>query len=400
MRVTKEMEDVDKVDEILHQSHLPHDLITHHMLTRLPIKSLLLFKSVSKQWYSTLSSYQFAHTHFKLSSFSHTQFFFIQNKNNYYLFSCNDDEMGGTANDSNKNLVKLGGNFHDEELVLIGSCNGLVCLASFSGCFFILWNPITGRFCKYSDPDISGETCHSCRVSWGFGYVSSIDDYKIVRILEMNDTREIKVHVFSLKSNKWTQISNEHYQCEFLLRTTEHEVNEFDHVDEAPFRYPYAFHSRQGVLVNEVLYWIVSEMIGWGRKIVAFDLVLEKFDTIVDLDLVSNDVYWDKFLCVMGGCLSKCGVNMRDDVSITMLKGPGKVESICLSRGLRLRSCQGFVGFTRTGKFYILLEDSTIGIINPNSQPKKYTPLVTFESLGKSRVTSYFPSLISPYTAV
>ncbi|KNA03560.1 hypothetical protein SOVF_207960 [Spinacia oleracea] len=384
-----------KNEQVLHQRHLPDDLITQHILPKLPVKSLFKFKSVSKQWYSTLSSYQFANTHFKLSPSSHTQFIFIQNRNDFYLFSCNDDgdEIGDYCK---KNLLKLGFDFNDEELVLIGSCNGLVCLASFSGYFFVLWNPLTGQFRKYSDPELLVDSSSSFRVSWGFGYVSVTDDYKVVRILELNGSLDIWVHVFSLKWNRWTRMSNEVCQDLISLRTNERQRLELDHGGESLF--PYSFHSRQGVLVDETLYWIVSKENGWCRKIVAFNLVLEMFESFICMDLVSNGVYLDKFVFAMGGCLYKCRVDVRDDIRIDMLKGSGKVDSLRLSRDLRLRSCQGFVGFSRTGKFYILLEDSTIGIINPNSEPIKYTPVIHFESLGKSRVTSYVPSLILPYT--
>ncbi|KAL2895994.1 F-box protein CPR1 [Bienertia sinuspersici] len=231
------------------------------------------------------------------------------------------------------------------------------------GFFFILWNPITGKFCKYSDPDNSFDSSSNCRVSWGFGHVSSVvDDYKIVRILELNASMEIRVHVFSLKSNKWKRIE---------LMTKNHPL-----IAEDPY-ISLSFYSRQGVLVNKTLYWIVSNTNNWDRKIVAFDLENETFNTVFDMNLVSNDVYRDNFLCVMGGCLSKFGVNIRDDVYINMLKGDGKAESIRLSRDLRLRSCRSFVGFTKNGGFFVLMENSTIGIINPTSQPMnyKFTPL-------------------------
>ncbi|CAO2830094.1 unnamed protein product [Amaranthus hypochondriacus] len=394
----------DEVDQVIHQWNLPIDLISQHIMRRLPIKSLIKFKSVSKQWYATISSHHFALTHFKFSPYSFpssiVQFLFIQNRNNYYLFTCNDevgDDIGNTIDTSNPNLVKISFNFHDDidnELVLIGSCNGLVCLASFSDSVFILWNPLTGQFRKYSDPDFSVNSTGVFRISWGFGYVSLTDDYKIVRVLELSDGLLIKVHVFSLKLNKWTRIDNELYHDILSSRKCVELENDGNH-----FRRSYVFHSRRGILVNETLYWSVYDSSTWGRGIIAFDLARETFDTIVDLELVSNNVYWDKFLCVMGGCLSKCGVNMRDDVYIDMLKGLGKVDYIRLFRDLRLRSCQSVVGFTRTGKFFILLEDSTIVLVDPGSQPMKVIPVVTFNSLGKSRISTFVPSLISPYNA-
>ncbi|XP_074284081.1 uncharacterized protein LOC141608638 [Silene latifolia] len=72
----------------------------------------------------------------------------------------------------------------NEKMALVGTCNGLVCLGSKSGCLFIIWNPITREFYKYKDPEIAKFTREDCRVTWGFGYVSAVDDYKIVRITE------------------------------------------------------------------------------------------------------------------------------------------------------------------------------------------------------------------------
>ncbi|CAO2830095.1 unnamed protein product [Amaranthus hypochondriacus] len=394
----------DEVDQVIHQRDLPIDLISQHIMRRLPIKSLIKFKSVSKQWYSTISSHHFALTHFKFSPysipFSIVQFLFIQNRNNYYLFTY-DDEVGDDSRNSIDtsipNLVKLRFNFHDDiddELVLIGSCNGLVCLASFSDSIFILWNPLTGQFRKYSDPDFSVNSIGVFRISWGFGYVSLTDDYKIVRVLELSDGLLIKVHVFSLKLNKWTRIDDELYHDILSSR----KWVEFEN-DGNRFRRCYVFHSRQGILVNETLYWIIYDSSTWGMGIIAFDLALETFDTIVDLEWISKEPYWDKFLCLMGGCLSKCGVNICDDVYINMLKGPRKVDSIRLFRDLRLSSCQSVVGFNRTGKFFMLLENSTIVLVDPRSQPMKVIPVVTFKGFGKSRISTFAPSLISPYNA-
>ncbi|KAK9724784.1 hypothetical protein RND81_05G098000 [Saponaria officinalis] len=185
------------------------------ILTRLPTKSVLRFKLVSKQWYSTLSSYHFGNTHFKLSSLINpstpNHFVFVQSCQNFYLFTYNENEGGENG------LIRLEHDFRednlgfivkgsDDNVVLIGSSNGLVCWGSLYD--FILWNPVTRRSKKFdSDPDNRLNLSTICRVSWGFAYVASIDDYKIVRIVELPRTREIMVHVFSMKSNSWRRIT-------------------------------------------------------------------------------------------------------------------------------------------------------------------------------------------------
>lgn len=386
-------------EEGLHQHYLPHDLISHHILTKLPIKSVLRFKSVSKLWYSTLSSSQFALTFSKLSSSFHPtspiQFLFIQNDYTYYLYSYNDDDEIITSYTSFKNLQELGSS--DNKYILVGSCNGLICLASSFGNFIILWNPVTGKSQKYLDHKLVIDSSRPFRVSWGFGYVSGVDDYKVIRIIELGATLKFRVHVFSLKSNKWERIAHELYQDIFSLKCTSYERYEFNSNDFELW-FPFSFQSIQGVLVNETLYWIVSKANDQGKQVVSFDLVSDKFDTVVDLNLISNFAYEDKFLCVMGGCLSKCGVNRYDDVFINMFKCPGEVETICVSRDLGLYFCQNCVGFTRTGKFFILLDNSILGLIDPSSDLMMYERLVNFDVSRNSHVASYVPSLTLPYT--
>lgn len=158
-----------------------------------------------------------------------------------------------------------------------------------------------------------------------------------------------------------------------------------------------SFETHRGVLVNETLYWIAADIEIWERKIVSFNLALETFDEFPYLKLASSDVYRDNFLCLMGGCLSTCGVNMRDDVYVTISKSPGRKESIFLLRDMGWGSCQDLVGFTRTGKFFIVDRYSKeLGLVDPGSSPMKYTPLVRFERGCNLDIINHVPSLISP----
>ncbi|KAK9724783.1 hypothetical protein RND81_05G097900 [Saponaria officinalis] len=124
------------------ENYLSEDLITQEILTRLPIKSILRFESVSRKWYSTLSSSNFAISHLKKSPFSHpyapTQTLFIK----------------------------------------CGSCNGLICLTRPSK-YFLSWNPSTRKSRKYeSDSCLKGIDKEDCVI----------------------------VHVFSVGENRWRKI--------------------------------------------------------------------------------------------------------------------------------------------------------------------------------------------------
>ncbi|XP_074284048.1 F-box/kelch-repeat protein At2g43270-like [Silene latifolia] len=126
------------------QRELPHDLISEMILTRLPIKSILRFRSVSKLWYSTLSSSLFAFAHLKFPNPSLTESLLIRNGKRFQIMSYKNGEI---------DLVNVEVDFDvgDENMDLVGTCNGLVCLGSSSGRLSIIWNPITREFRKYLD---------------------------------------------------------------------------------------------------------------------------------------------------------------------------------------------------------------------------------------------------------
>ncbi|XP_074283640.1 F-box/kelch-repeat protein At3g23880-like [Silene latifolia] len=223
----------NKKQVVEQQTYFSDDLMNEEILTRLPVKSVLRFKSVSKQWYSTLSSFNFANTHLLKSPLSHpsasVNTLFIKCRLNCYLFSYDDDDNDDQISSNVQgNLVKLNIDFDDEEddLQLTGCCNGLICLSNTFGAtpasneYFIIWNPATRKLHKYASYgylECFNEEQYFF-VAPGFGYVSSVNDYKYVRILkvlsyigegEYSSTNSI-VHIFSLKENKWRKIDFDH----------------------------------------------------------------------------------------------------------------------------------------------------------------------------------------------
>ncbi|KAL9240526.1 hypothetical protein vseg_014734 [Gypsophila vaccaria] len=378
------MEHHSKVQrDLVQQRDLPHDLITQNILTRLPVKPLVRFKSVSKQWYSTISSPQFGLAHFSFPRPSSVESLLIRSNDNFKLFCYENGDI---------NLHKIDVDFDvgNEKLILVGSCNGLVCLGSISGRLFIIWNPITREFRKYTDVGIGKFDADGWMVTWKFGYVSGVDDYKIVCIYKKLFVGSIKVYVFSLRSNKWRRINND----------PAHNFSDSSTIERL---------HKPGVLVNETLYWmggVPSMLEGLERKILSFDLALELFDTFPYLE-VSTPITWvirneslDDFLCVIKGCLSKYGrlVKTGEGV-ITILKSPGETEQILLPRDLISSRCQNLIGFSGSDKFftqYYENHEPRLGMVDPSSRPMTHTPLVTLDRWSKNEIASYSASLISP----
>ncbi|KAL2921847.1 hypothetical protein RDABS01_013338 [Bienertia sinuspersici] len=372
---------IDEEDyEFCQKMELPHDMIIYDIVTRLPIKSILKYKSVSKQWYNSLSSSNFGNAHFKLSSlyhpFSTVYCVLIHSGNYYYLYSLDEnEEPDHVYPDYEKGLFKLDIDFDyssNDEIFLIGSCNGLLCLYSLLG-YLIIWNPIIHEWAKFSYPLMKGFQ----NSTWGFGYVSSTDDYKVVRINSDKESRVTLAHVFSLRTQKWKQIHDDSL----------HGIMMPDNV--------------AGVLINETLYWIMHKQ-GDGTKqgIIGYDLVHEKFKGI--RGLIPSDSYLSsfQFLGCMGGSLAMGRYTNRGDVSITILKQNGQMEYIGLYRDMNLRSCSAVIGFTKGGKFLVQLGDQELGLVDPSSLPKRYNRVLTFKSQQRSDtacVLSHTPSLISPF---
>ncbi|XP_074281643.1 F-box/kelch-repeat protein At3g23880-like [Silene latifolia] len=363
-------------------SYLSDDLIIQEILTRLPIKSILRFKSVSKQWYSTLSSSDFVNAHLIKSPFSHpsapVNTLFITSGKNHYLFSYDDDDdqISGNFED---NLVKLDVDFGvgKDYLLLSGCCNGLVCLTTAWDEYLIIWNPATRKLHKYPSYgylkrlDKAGPVI----VSFGFGYASSVDDYKCVVILPVvqGSTTSNIVHVFSLRENRWRKI-------------------DFFH-DPLVFGSP-------SVLVRDKLYWSAYSKQA-GYLLVSFDLAVERFDVI--------NIAWDKsdFLGVMRGCLSKCNYSQTftGDKLLHLMEPPVIVKSITLPKGLKLDMVSQMIGFTKTDKFFVTgsLSDETgdfvrrrtLGIVDTCTKPMQYRVLLRFNKFIK--IVRYVPSLASPF---
>lgn len=157
-----------------------------------------------------------------------------------------------------------------------GSCNGMICFAMYREralkyrdrrvADMVLWNPSTGDYKMLPSAKPSIDNTQKI----GFGYDSSVDDYKMVRtVMAENIFRGrdcIRVDLYSLKTDSWKIIQD---------------------VPAFPSNF-----CAKGVCANGSIYWLLDS------KIIGFDLKTEKFRELslprdqADLDLV-----------VMGGCL-------------------------------------------------------------------------------------------------
>lgn len=179
---------------------IPLELV-FHILSMLPVKTLLRFKSVCKDWYNIINDSYFIKLHLYQSlkinsghdrSLAHTDFKLL------YLvddidFPCQQTILH-CPNEVGSDEIK-------QVFDVIGSCNGLLCLRSWGKIDgFIICNPSTRSF-KWIYMPIThlGKTQYWLRC--GFGYDSKKDDFKIV--LTLMKGFEIVVFSYSLKSDTW-----------------------------------------------------------------------------------------------------------------------------------------------------------------------------------------------------
>ncbi|KAK4259525.1 hypothetical protein QN277_005848 [Acacia crassicarpa] len=167
---------------------LPHEIISS-ILKRLPVKSLLRFRCVCKDWNDLFKTSLFIKEHLHHSSHHRGPSLLLQC--GYSTFSMLDSDK--------KTLLPPSAPSVNQPVYIIGSSYGLVCLQhSFqlrvSGSLF-LWNPSTREV--QCVPQIKNN--HFCRIAFGFSRV--VNDYKIVKIFDYKPAE-----VYSLSTGSWKKV--------------------------------------------------------------------------------------------------------------------------------------------------------------------------------------------------
>ncbi|XP_074283744.1 F-box protein CPR1-like [Silene latifolia] len=222
---------------------LPSEIILEEILPKLPAKSLLRFKCVSKQFQTLISSPNFIHRHLHHS---------LSTVANRLLITSRGSGLHSFDLDSPENppvSLPLPEFFEPDLCSIIGCCNGLLLLRS--GPYnpkFVLMNPSTGFYTVI--PYGGGPACNC---SYGFGYDAINDDYKIVIFYDWNG-----VNVANLKDKLWRNLD--------------------DDLDRAPGDCQMAV-----VCDNHLCHWLIWSELKQKHQIVCFDLCIENWTNDVPL---------------------------------------------------------------------------------------------------------------------
>ncbi|XVF28012.1 hypothetical protein REPUB_Repub14bG0159100 [Reevesia pubescens] len=281
---------------------IPMDVITD-VLYRLPVKTIVRFKSLSKPCCSVIDDPDFIKAHLNRS---------IQTRSNLnillrglHLYSVEFDAL-----DSAVPLdYPLGNAVAGTEA--FGSCNGILAFR-ITEKNLALYNPSTRQFRKLPVSEIDlppGESCKSAYIFYGFGQDLKTGDYKVVRMVQFkkNDDEDdegyffnYEVKIYSLKSDSWRKITRVPSYLRFMFQ----------------FFYHLLHRRGYGVLADGVLHWVMPPRIEFGmlrNRIVGFDLGTEEFIEVPQPELCADRNYLLD-VGVLEGCL--CAICSYDQVSV------------------------------------------------------------------------------------
>lgn len=170
-------------------SVLPEEVINEEILTRLPIKSVVCFKSVSKSWQSWFSHGLFVKYHHTYSA---------ENPKDYDCIIANKYSSMAILSRYKETCILYG----HYQLQLVGSVYGLVCLRNYNDWKLSLWNPAIHQYKQIIIPPC----LRSYVINIGLGCDSVCDaNYKVVVCYMSADKRSATL--YSSDTDSWIDIS-------------------------------------------------------------------------------------------------------------------------------------------------------------------------------------------------
>ncbi|PHT73365.1 hypothetical protein T459_24150 [Capsicum annuum] len=190
--------------------------LTTEILSRLPVKSLLKFRSVSKSWLATIANREFIKMHLSLSANNNNKYKEEHDTHHMLILGINEDKwnfkectLSSLFFDSVTEAFDLDSPIKDatESTYIVCSCNGLIFLVR-SSKSSILWNPTIRKYSYFPGFRRRWEKTYA---RYGFGYDEIHNDYKVVGIFHAGsdsggDSDDVEIQIYSLKSDVWTNV--------------------------------------------------------------------------------------------------------------------------------------------------------------------------------------------------
>ncbi|KAK6802618.1 hypothetical protein RDI58_000400 [Solanum bulbocastanum] len=301
-------------------SDIPPEVISE-ILSRLPVKSLLRFRCVSKSIKTLIDSPKFIEAHLKnqeLKPNSDLKLILKAHIDADNLFSLDFTSMASTQ--MPRELAHPLKHLYGPTQVL-GSCRGLVLISNNMNDNGV-WNPSTKvfrklPFCQFNPPrkPPGGRGPGLAQIRGGFGYDCLADDYKVVTIAQLyhpDDEPSLvsETMVFSLKLGEWKKVQD----CPYWLLKEDN-----------------------GACAGGALHWIVTnEPAAWWSPLILVGLNLRNgsFQEVAYPENLGNPLQMN--LAVLGECLcllkghvtcTNAKNHVLDRIDIWMMKVYGVKES-------------------------------------------------------------------------
>ncbi|CAM8901263.1 unnamed protein product [Rhodiola kirilowii] len=277
---------------------LPQDVI-HNILLRLPVKSLMRLRCVSKSMDSLVHDPLFVklHLHRALGDLDRRRVLVCTDPPQYIL-----SENLGKGHDLTITMpIEYPFEVTPDDIEIIGSCNGLLCFMvavaySLTDYKFILWNPSTGACRELANPGPLIGHYPDIIPIYGFGYDAESNDYKIIRAASpYNGATSTQLEIYSLKSNAWRKM-----QASLPCILTDNYWRLFEPC------FPGLYSRGTGVQTNGAVHWLEKRTADTHETelILSFNLAKEHFEEVIPLlDNNKQDSFISE-LQVLGGCLS------------------------------------------------------------------------------------------------
>ncbi|XP_059462101.1 F-box/kelch-repeat protein At3g06240-like [Corylus avellana] len=328
------------------------DEIIFEILMRLAVKSLVRFICVNKAWCSIISNPNFASAHVAHTNRSHNnntdqptlllavscEALEYANHRRKFTTTVITPCLGKRVIDGQDQSTKSF-DLHEQlkfsykslkHFELVGSCNGLVLIKRYIDTL-LLWNPLLGKSVPLPKPDNIGYEEHQMRsTGWGFGFDSQTYDYKVVKIvlLENNGGEKLDsvVQVFSLATGDWKSFRVGAPACSLSYRGLAPTIG------CAPIQR--LIHRRPQPFINGAIHWLASARsskpasYGYRHLVLSFDISNEIFREIMLPEKVAYLFPPLLSISVYGKSLAVC-CSSSDSFqhSLWVMKEYGEVES-------------------------------------------------------------------------
>ncbi|CAI9776837.1 unnamed protein product [Fraxinus pennsylvanica] len=345
--------------------------IVFNILSRLPVKSLLQFKSVNKAWHALISSPEFIKEHLNRASdidnFIFHRFMYIKVR----PFSRQDLSQSFDFSTFNKVPARLPLNSQFVNAEVVASCNGLV-LLYMNHEKHLLWNPSTGNYKEISGLHRNRLNIQSYNRLYGIAHDASIDEYTVISAARVSHSQnqETIVSVYNCRTNC----------CNYITG------------------FPYwIFRNQQGAVVNGAPHWLVSNGHGDGEgcAIIYFDLSNETFKEVAKPDWAENGSELD--LRAFKGllCLVQYKRGYADIWVMEEYGEPGSWNKLySYVRSLSALDVRP-LGLTHDDEVVMEMEQSRVAIYNPETRQFYDKNIYSCYNNGFKAVT-YVESLVSP----